>query len=72
MTSKGARCEACTGQKKKRAEYGLKDSGKRRWCGPCAKKQRGETERIGKYKMCEDCKGKQARYGVEADPRQTR
>ena len=58
----------CTG-KMTHANYGLKNSGKREWCGPCAKEQRGETERIGRRRMCEDCKGKVPHYGTEADPR---
>ena len=63
----GRFCEACTGRKRKYASYGLKDTRKKRWCGPCAKKQRGATERIGGQKMCEDCKEKQPHCGLEAD-----
>jgi len=58
--------EACAG-KKKRAEYGLKDSGKRKWCFGCAKKQVGEMERIGATGkiVCEFCPQKWAHYGKE-------
>eukprot|EP01045_Picozoa_sp_COSAG04_P024937 COSAG04_NODE_3192_length_3065_cov_21.232558_3_plen_78_part_00 len=49
--------------KQKQAHYGLKDSRKPQWCSGCAKQQEGETERIGKGKMCEDCKEKWAHYG---------
>eukprot|EP01045_Picozoa_sp_COSAG04_P014077 COSAG04_NODE_1035_length_8610_cov_7.441194_8_plen_193_part_00 len=45
-------CEDC---RKKRAHYGLTDTGKPRWCAGCAEGQVGETERIDKNKMCEGC-----------------
>ena len=53
-------CETCG---KKRACYGLTDSGKRQWCADCAKDQPGETELIG-AKMCEGCGKKRPHYGL--------
>jgi len=39
-------------------DYGLKNSGRKRWCSGCANKQGGETERIGgqrDFMVCDVC-----------------
>ena len=46
---------------KKWAEYGLKDSRKRQWCGDCAKTHGGVY--LSQRQMCEDCHDKHAHYG---------
>ena len=55
-------CEDCG---EKHAHFGEVGSSERKWCGPCAKEQVGETVLIGK-KMCETCGKKHANFGLSA------
>ena len=43
---------------------GLAAERKKRWCAECAKKHPDDTDMVHVYKSCEDCKKKDARYGL--------